>query len=176
MTSLYHATIKELELSQTLRFDTAVACSHSPDRQLVEEFMKENCPKGDFVSRIGTWYACDKPEFAHAYLRAEFTNLLTNPDQSQKEIFIYEVEMPEPRSRHPFYLISKIGIALNNNDLEIAKLYAKEYWVPTQEWKFWEYLNSEITVHRKVATPSLITQSFFAMGNPDRKVFESLFG
>ena len=38
--------------------------------------------------------------------------------------------------------------------LNIAASVADEYWTPTKEWKFWEYISPEIEVLKELGWPS----------------------
>ena len=41
-------------------------------------------------------------------------------------------------------LVDQIAKALSARDQRRAELLADEYWTPTQEWRFWEYLSKEM--------------------------------
>jgi hypothetical protein len=52
------------------------------------------------------------------------------------------------------FLVHVIARKLSEGDENTALKVADEYWTPTQEWKFWEYINPEMVVIGPEACPS----------------------
>jgi len=99
-------------------------------------------------SRLSSWFACDKPEFATKYLESE---IAFKGRDGQRHL--YAIVM-ETCSKHPMFLVHVIARKLSEGDENTALKVADEYWTPTQEWKFWEYINPEMVVIGPEACPS----------------------
>lgn len=90
--------------------------------------------------RAAALFASDDPALAAAYLLAE------NRSGCSKRLF--RVTMPSP-TRHPMALVD---IACHASP-ECFGALAKEYWVPSLEWRCWEYVDDRFTVLCEVPWP-----------------------
>lgn len=111
--------------------------SDQPERDKLEGFLESHRPT-TCHSRLSSWFACDSPEKSKSYLEAQLSH-----EKKSGAPLIFAVEMHSP-TKLPMALVDPIRAALQRDDLEAAEFIAKEYWTPTQPWKFWEYISAEI--------------------------------
>lgn len=100
----------------------------------VNDFLDIKRPTGA-PSRIRSYYACDTIRNCIGYGR--------NKQCENGGPFLYKVAMKNPR-KVPMSLVNTIlrkreGNALNDQ-------IADEYWTPTREWKYYEYLSEEMKI------------------------------
>jgi hypothetical protein len=113
--------------------------SENAERRRLEEFLEDKRPCASH-SRLSSWFACDSPERAVRYLEAQLKH-----ENREGEILVFAVDLPSP-SKQPMALVDAILSALRENAIDKAGFLAQEYWTPTQQWRFWEYTSSEISV------------------------------
>lgn len=110
----------------------------------INEFLNENKSE-DLPSRISSFYACNIIENCQGYIGNKTIN-------GQQPIF-YKVEM-NCEIGFPMVLID----AIRKNGLNSAFLNecSVEYWSPTGEWKFKEFLSPEMTILEILPAPNPI--------------------
>jgi hypothetical protein len=109
-------------------------------RSWINDFLNKNSPK-NFPSRKKSFYACD----TIANCKALKSTICTHADCIPR---IYKVKMNKPKKapmRLVFHLI-KLGEDGDSN-IDIAN----EYWTPTKNWKFYEYLSEEMEIIEEIA-------------------------
>jgi hypothetical protein len=154
MVRLYTATTEERTICQTLQCrETELADISDSLRRNVEDVLDQRRPTG-IPPRLSSWFACDQPHFAAKYLDAQ---LKYGPDRHSRngQSRIYAVEMDAPR-KQPMCLVDAVTKCLSENQDEITLMVADEYWRPTQEWRFFEYLSREMHVVAQVAWPETV--------------------
>lgn len=138
---LFHVTTKVYEVGQTVSVDNfeGETCYYNEkdDRHRdVNRMMDENRPEGE-PERKKCIYLSDKLENCIIFAVSE--SLLLN-----ENVFLYEVDLDA--QAHPMLLVNKIGKEQN----ETRKLeLIREYWNPTQDWQYNEYLTSQMTIISK---------------------------
>jgi hypothetical protein len=134
--TLYHASLHPLTTGQRLPANARAASD--PTEQALEAV----CPQGSH-SRLNSFFAFDRSLAAWRYLLAQ-TGF--NPSQAK----LYRVEMPDPE-KHPMALVDAVK---KRGDHASISLIIAEYWSPTQNWKYCEYLCPSMTVVAEEDTPS----------------------
>ena len=145
---LYTATTCELPLLENIKARSTKLddISDSRTREVARDQRKEG------VSRLSCWFACDKPELAALFLMGERKHGRDKDKRKGDVLLIYAVEMDAP-SKHPMCLVDAIAKNLEKNNRILSSL-AGEYWKPTRDWRFFEYLSSEIRVMTQVPWPT----------------------
>jgi hypothetical protein len=157
MTMLYRATQKELIIGRKLTAEVSGLSAITDTIRLeTEKLLDQRRPEGR-PSRLSSWFACDEHNFAAAYLEAEISVGRFKAAPNDK-YHLYAVEM-NASSRQPMVLFSAIARKLAAGQTNTAGLLADEYWAPTQNWSFWEYLWPELTVVAEEHWPDLINVS-----------------
>ncbi len=129
----FHATTESLNDGQILT--SSNPSSFYPNAtQAMDNNRPDNAPE-----RRTSFYTADSPEFAYYFLLKQ--------GKSKDEINVYRVET-EPPWKAVFSLTHAIQKKLQNNESVSAAI--DEYWSPTKEWKFFEYLSSSIKIIEKV--------------------------
>lgn len=101
-------------------------------------------------SRKTALFAFDTLENCAIYIDAE-------PNPGKKELFFYEVKMPNPR-RAPMVLVNIVSSKKDYPDIQ--KEIIEEYWNPSLNWNTYEYLDNEITIMKIVsAHPDYIAKA-----------------
>ena len=99
----------------------------------------------DRPSRISSFYACDQVVNCQAFIGSKTID--------SKSPNYYKVEM-DCKLGFPMVLIDKIRkIGEDSNELEAI---VKEYWTPTKQWKYLEFLSPSMKIIDVLATPEKI--------------------
>ena len=153
-TKLYRATTKPLKSPTPLKAPARELSSY-PDYWRPAEALLEQRRPTSYYSRLSCWYACDTPEFAAKYLESEIAR---DAQHVSGAPLLYLIDLTSP-SRHPMCLVNEIAKRLENNETHLAETLADEYWNPTLEWAFWEYLGEMITPFASENWPNVIQRS-----------------
>jgi hypothetical protein len=108
-------------------------------RQLVqnayamEQIFHSACPAGQ-VSRKVARFACGSLEDCLVYASKQYA----------EPFYVYEVEMPDAVAA-PMALTGHARKIVQIGPL-IVEAIAAEYWEPKQQWNYWEYLGSTMTI------------------------------
>jgi hypothetical protein len=151
MATLYHATTAELTIGDKLGSTVSVLNNITNIFQReAEDFLEQRRPKGR-PPRPSSWFACDKANLAAEYLDAQLT---FGPDKRARNgrPHLYAVEM-DSSSKQPMILANAVAVKLSAGEKDVALLLADEYWAPTQEWRFWEYISPDIVVLQRQPWP-----------------------
>jgi hypothetical protein len=149
MDPIFRATTELLTESRVLP-----ATGRDPSRisdeykRKLEKFLDQCRPQG-VHSRLSSWFAFDQQCHAALFLEAE-PRLHPEPVNATK--FLYQVRMTGP-GRHPMVVAEGVAKLLSQGKLEHATAAAKEYWSPTRDWKFWEYLSPNLKVVGQFSWP-----------------------
>lgn len=108
-------------------------------RSWINDFLDENSPEG-FPSRKRTFYACD----TILNCKALKSTIIANSDCVPK---IYKVKMNNPK-KAPMALVTRLLQLGNDNPSNIN--LANEYWTPTKDWRFYEYLSEEMEILEEI--------------------------
>jgi hypothetical protein len=149
MAPLFRATTKPLT-------ESGMTCAGGLDLSLIsdeykcklEEFLDEYRPQ-ELHSRLSSWFAFDTQCHAALFLDAEPR---LHPEQANSTKLLYDVNMVSP-NRHPMVVAEGVATLLSHGKLEHAMAAAKEYWRPTRDWKFWEYLSPNLKVVGQLSWP-----------------------
>jgi len=98
---------------------------------------------GRSVSRIQAMFATGDPTDSIKYLKVQ-QNFGNEP------IYLYRVEMPSPH-RHPMALVDVVK--RNQAEPDRLKDIVEKYWLPSQDWQFWEYLDCSMTIIETLSEP-----------------------
>ena len=160
---LYHVSCKEYQVNQVIKaedfetteyYENAVA----EDKGWIDNFLDENKPE-NAPDRKKTLYAFDNISNCGAF-----------KSTCEGEIFYYEVEMVEPISC-PMCLTG----ALVEGSEELNNTLREEYWNPTKDWKYLEYLSLEMKIIDKVAKPTTLQKAKGIIDyNADRELIKKL--
>lgn len=139
---LYHVSCKEYHVNQVIKaedFETTEYYNNAvnDNKSWIDDFLDENKPEN----------APDRKKALYAF--DSIANCGAFKNSCKCEIFYYEVEMVEPAAC-PMCLTDGLiqGDEILNNRL------AEEYWNPMEDWKYLEYLSSEMRIIRKVNKPT----------------------
>jgi hypothetical protein len=143
---LYHITCKAYPIGKVpiLEGESFYYLSTLKDgRAWINEFL-DSQKSNKMPSRKKAFYACDSINNCKI-LKNTVAKLHCTPK-------IYKVSMTNP-SKSPISLVNhlfKLG-----KDHRIVNDVAKEYWNPTQNWKFYEYLSEEMEIIQEVLNEDL---------------------
>ena len=174
MVTLYHATKKPIGNGKMRKATRDPADFSDPNRRNAEELL-DIMQTGD-QSRLSSWFAFDKAEFAAVYLTIERNRLAPDQKPVEETGFIYAVEMTK-FSRHPMILVDAIAKKVSTGNRQYADKLAAEYWNPTQNWKFWEYISPEIVFVERTSWPDpmLIEQAYLAYTISENATLKKFF-
>jgi hypothetical protein len=137
---LYHATSQGFKINQIVG---PFSGTHFIEQKVkpnnlyyVEEFLESHRPCSK-VSRLSAIFAFDKPEYCLRFLQAECRGSLR----------VYEIEMQSPSSS-PMCLVDSLRD--KNLPPEIKVRLANEYWDPTRDWSFMEYMSDSMVIKLEV--------------------------
>ena len=138
---LYHITNKEYQIEEVVsiyHFEVNVCYYHQnhPTHQWINDYLDSYKP-AECPSRKKCIYAFDKPGHSFAFLYG----------MSLVGQHCYEIEM-DAYGGFPMILTGLFQTFKNN--VNVLNSMAEEYWHPTQEWKFCEYLGREMRIVSEV--------------------------
>ncbi len=138
---LFHITDRNYQIGETVSindFDGNMCFYHERhmDHQWINDYLDTYRPE-EFPLRRKCIYAFDKPGHCFFFLDRE-------PDVTDH---CYEIEM-DAIGGFPMVLTGRM-IAHRNN-AEILRAIAEEYWRPTKDWKYYEYIGNEMTIISEV--------------------------
>jgi hypothetical protein len=133
---LYHASRKEMENGQHI-----VSTRTSDFYPEASKEMDSARPNGK-PARTQALYCSDNPEFAVFYLMLQQVPI--------EEIKLYKVEVADFH-KAPFCITSVVKRRIGKNE-EVESLIT-EYWNPTLDWNYYEFLTLEFTIQEIVDTP-----------------------
>ncbi|MHA7842055.1 MAG: hypothetical protein ACX93I_01965 [Winogradskyella sp.] len=103
-------------------------------KEWVNDVLDNEKPEG-FPFRRTAYYAFDDPDYCIYYYKAEMTG--------NEQVYLYEVELTNQITA-PMRLTQTI---LNNEGKnELIEELAREYWNPTKNWNFLEYLGNTMKI------------------------------
>jgi len=164
MVPLFRATTKPLPAG--LLRATALDLSLISDeyKRKLEEFLEQYRPQ-ELHSRFSSWFAFDEECQAAIFLDAEPR---LHPEQANATKLLYQVSTASP-SRHPMVVAEGVAKLLSKDKVEHAIAAAKEYWRPTRDWKFLEYLSRDLEVVGKLSWPEKNSPSMMRPASPTKK-------
>lgn len=145
--SYYHVSCKDYEIGQTISannfanteyYENAVNMSTNWIDDYLDDSRPENAPE-----RKKTLFAFDKLENAAAF-----------KNKCEGEVFFYKVDMANPIAA-PMCLTDVLVV----NDDELNQRVKEEYWNSTKDWKYLEYLSTEMVIVTKLNKPNFIQRS-----------------
>lgn len=156
MRKLFHASTLDLTVGEDIPAQNRNFCSFNDYQRPTEVLLEDRCPNGS-QSRLSSHFACDEAEFAAIYLDAELPRWALRQGQPH----LYTIQMNDP-GIHPMCLVDAIAKELSKDRVNLAEALADEYWSPTLEWKFWEYLCPEFRLLEQLQWPDLKSPSAIA--------------
>ena len=163
MCYFYHASkleFKEGDSFSTKNFNGDVTTDHakrSLEEQKVNILMDALRPEG-VDSRVKSIFLFKKIEHCLAYIKSQ-----------KEQLFIYEVNPLSPYfGGFPFCLVNKV---YNAPAMDLKEKIIKEYWEPSQKWKFNEYLTQSIQIIEKKEYTYLYCDDFC----DDIKIYNRMF-
>ncbi len=139
---LYHATQDALAIGTEVRARTRASGARVEDA--LETHRPARCHQ-----RSSSFFACAGRFEAWRYLSAQLGHELSDAR-------LYRVSIPGAQ-RHPMALVDAINARLG--DIPTVRAMIDEYWCPTHDWSFWEYLGPAMTVEERVEPPDAISAS-----------------
>lgn len=138
---LFHITERNYQIGETISIndyvgDTCFYHERHIAHQWINDYLDARRPVG-FPLRRKCIYAFDKPGYCFFFLARE-------PSITDH---CYEIEM-DAKGGFPMVLTGRM-IAHRNN-AEILRAIAEEYWRPTKDWKYYEYIGNEMTIISEV--------------------------
>lgn len=112
----------------------------------VDDFLNLNRPSSAPL-RHQTFYSFDSLANCHRYIRSI--------NKIKKIAYYYKIEMQNP-FKAPMCLTDLILKAGSQNTLIDG--IANEYWHPSFNWKFYEYLSNEMLIVEDIKEPNLLAQ------------------
>ena len=144
---LFHVSFREYEVGQSY---TAPNPNGYHQRAIlkgedwINTYLDENKPI-DFPSRISSFYACDEIVNCQAFIGNKTIN-------GQKPIY-YKVEM---NCEIGFPMVLTDAIKKNEQNSPHLINCSNEYWSPSGEWKYKEFLSPEMTILEILPNPDSI--------------------
>lgn len=141
---LYHVSFKKYEVGKTYTASNPIGYhlrAIQKGEGWVNDILDEYRPDGT-PSRISSFYACDILENCVAYIG--------NKTIEGKEPIYYKVKM-ECTIGFPMVMVDRIK-CLGNDTSKILP-YIDEYWNPTLDWKYLEFLSSTMTIIEILSEP-----------------------
>lgn len=146
---LYHVSFTEYIVGETYTAPNPIGYhlrSIERNEGWINEMLDEQRPAG-YPSRIASFYACSELENCQAFIG--------NKRIEGRDPIYYKVDM-DCEFGFPMAIIDKIRKLGEGSDLLEACI--SEYWAPTREWKFLEFLSPSMTVIEILPIP----ESLFA--------------
>lgn len=147
----FHATYTKHQEGE--RIAATRRTSNCRARGVVEVILERGRPS-DACSREEALYTTRYPAYTLVYIQSELARLATDSCKKGSEsIHVYEVELAvsEP---HPMALVDRIrSISLKNTP--IVQEIVSEYWNPTKDWRFLEYITNSVRITRELETTSI---------------------
>jgi hypothetical protein len=145
MKPLYHATLKEYKRGERVTLENEVApFTRELDDNKKEVYWEfERLRPAKAKSRKRGFFACSELPFC------SFDFAVANKVDPLPSRRFYVVEMPSP-SAVPIVLVN---IAYRASEDQRTKVIT-EYWSPTEEWQFLEYIDDEMTIIHEIAPSS----------------------
>lgn len=166
--TLFHASYETFEVGRTYSADRVTPYFLEKQSQnmdwvdiLLNEYKPDHAPM-----RQQTFFACDSVENCFAYISSR-------PRIGELPIY-YKVEMENPVKA--VMCITDIFRNVDINDPAIP-VYANEYWYPSQEWRYYEYLSDSMQILEVVQEPDFILKNRGKMNySADRDLRIRMFG
>jgi hypothetical protein len=108
-------------------------------RSWINDFLDDHSPE-DFPSRKKSFYACD----TIANCKALKSTICNDVDCIPR---IYKVRLSNPK-KVPMALVTHLFKLGEDNASNIN--IVNEYWTPTEEWNFYEYLSEEMEIIEEI--------------------------
>lgn len=141
---LFHVSFTEYNLGQTYIAPNPIGYhirSVQRNEGWINETLDERRPAG-FPSRIASFYACSELANCQAFIGKKRI-------ENQDPIF-YKVEM-DCLYGFPMVLIDRIRKL--GHESALLEACISEYWSPTQEWKYLEFLSPSMTIMEILPMP-----------------------
>lgn len=144
---LFHVSFREYEVGNTY---TAPNPNGYHQRAIangddwINTYLDDNKPN-DFPSRISSFYACDEIENCQAFIGNKTINGL--------QPTYYKVEM---NCETGFPMVLTDAIKKNGQNSSHLENCSNEYWSPTGEWKYKEFLSPEMIILEILPSPDTI--------------------
>jgi len=165
---LFHASYKIFEVGQTYVADKETPYfleKRSQGMDWVDLLLNEYKPDKAPI-RQQTFFACDKVENCYAYISSR-RQVVGMP-------IYYKVEMENPAKG--VMCLTDIFPKFEKQNPSL-RTYAEEYWSPTLEWKYYEYLSNQMKIIEILNEPDIIMKS---VGNNnymmDQELRKEVFG
>ena len=164
---LYHVSFREYAVEQTYTAQNPIGYhlrSIQRNEGWINEILDEHKPAG-MPSRISSFYACSVLENCQAFIG--------NKKIDDRDPIYYKVEM-HSNGGFPMVLIDRMRKLGQASDL--IDTCTSEYWTPTHEWRYLEYLNSTMTIIDVLPIPEpLVANKGRLNYNSDYKFAKQLF-
>jgi hypothetical protein len=162
---LYHITCKVYPIGRvpTLEGESFYHLSTQiDDRAWINQFL-DSQKSSEMPSRKKAFYACDSIMNCKA-----LKSTVAKPHCTPR---IYKVRMATP-SKSPMALVNHL-FQLGQNHTKNVEV-ANEYWNPTEDWKYYEYLSDEMEVIEQITIENWISGGLIALGE-DRELANKLY-
>lgn len=163
---LYHITNNTYQIGEELLLkETSLYHKRTikEGRAWINEFFDNHRPNQDFPSRVFSLYATDTIANCIA-----LKNTVAKDGETPN---IYKVEMENP-FKAPMSLVDIVrGLGMESENLVPI---IGEYWNPTREWKFNEYLSNKMVI-REIISADFRNKSSIDLLIEDRKLARGIF-
>lgn len=161
---LYHASFEDLTTGK--RHSKANQRTIKPYQKKIESLFDNHRPS-NCHSRLTSWFAFKKIEDAAFYIMME-KKWEKIPDKPH----IFKVKIANPLY-HPMYLVDFL---LKIDDEKTQNKIISEYWNPTHDWNFMEYLGEEIWIDREEEFPDDTTGVSLNYYMLDKSLAQKIWG
>lgn len=154
---LYHITEKEYEKGSKVSVESFVGATRyydglSEENKPIDDFLSAGRPDNE-PSRKKCIYAFDKPEYCYYYGRSQMTKA--------KTLHLYKCEM-DCLLGHPMILVGYLSKKLSKSQ---RKQIHSEYWNPTRDWYFLEYLSTKMDIIEEITIDDDLESKIYAAGS-----------
>jgi hypothetical protein len=164
---LFHVSFREYTAGQNYTAPNPIGYhlrSIQRNEGWINEKLDEQSPN-DYPLRVASFYACSVLENCQAFI--------SNKKIEDRNPIYYKVEM-DCDLGFPMVLIDKIRkLGQESDSLEAC---ISEYWTPTYEWKYLEFLSPSITIIEVLPFPETLLANKGRMNyNSDLEIANQLF-
>jgi hypothetical protein len=147
---LYHVSYKSFTIGECLTANeiTPYFLEKQEKKEEWVDTILNNFKPVDAPDRQHTFFACDAIENCYAFI-ANKIPLSGNP-------IYYKVEMIEPIKA--VMCITDLILKVGPDDIQVED-FAKEYWIPTLNWKYYEYLSAKMKIMEIIEEPNSLLKA-----------------
>jgi len=144
----YHVSRYEYVPGQRVRLDAGQVTHFHDSLEAAGNIVGEDCLNAHRPAGWPCRYTC-----LYAVRTLSDCSLYGSSQHKDEKVHYYRVRM-DKAVRVPMVLVDQIRKQVNPTAAQIEQM-AREYWQPSKEWSYWEYLTDEIEIVEKVEPLSM---------------------